>query len=207
MPNVSLFDKDGKDIGKIDLNENIFGVEVNTHVMHLALKRQLANARRGSACTKTRGEVRGGGKKPWRQKGTGRARHGSRRSPIWKGGGVTFGPKPRDFSLHLPKKVRRLAIKSALTTKINEGKVKIVDAINIDSPKTRLMVDFLKKFNFDSKTLIVIPARDENIEKSTRNLENAKVILSSNLNIHDLLKYDNLILTKEAVHAIEEVFV
>jgi large subunit ribosomal protein L4 len=207
MPNLSLFDKDGKDIGHIDLNENVFGVEVNTHVMHLALKRQLANARRGSACTKTRAEVRGGGKKPWRQKGTGRARHGSRRSPIWKGGGVTFGPKPRDFSLGLPKKVRRLAIKSALTTKIKEGKVKIVDAINIDRPKTKLMVEFLSKFNFESKTLIVIPARDENIEKSTRNLQNAKVILSSNLNIHDLLKYDNLVLTKEAVHAIEEVFV
>ncbi len=205
MPNVSVFSKEGQEIEKIDLSDGIFGVEVNTHVMHMSLKRQMANARRGCASTKTRGEVRGGGKKPWRQKGTGRARHGSRRSPVWKGGGITFGPKPRDYSFSLPKKVRRLALKSALTIKFNEGKCKIVDSISMDAPKTKHMVEFLDKLELDNTTLIVIAERDENLEKSARNLPYAKVILASNLNLHDLFKYDSLLLTRGAVKAIEEV--
>jgi large subunit ribosomal protein L4 len=205
MPNISVFGKEGQEIEKIDLSDSVFGVEINTHVVHLALKRQLANARRGCACTKTRGEVRGGGKKPWRQKGTGRARHGSRRSPVWKGGGVIFGPKPRDFSLTLPKKVRRLALKSVLTSKLNEGKCKVVDSISIDSPKTKSVVEFLDRLNLENTTLIVIPERDVNLEKSARNLSYAKVILAVNLNIHDILTYDNLVLTKGAVKTIEEV--
>jgi len=207
MPNVSLFSIEGNEIGQIDLNKDVFDVEVNAHVMHLSLKRQLANARKGCACTKTRGDVRGGGKKPWRQKGTGRARHGSRRSPIWKGGGVIFGPKPRDYSFPLSKNVRRLAIKSALTTKLKEGKCRIVDSISFEQPKTRLVVEFLNKHNLKSRTLIVVAQRDEILEKAVRNLKDAKLILSSNLNIHDILTYDNLVLTKQAVEAIEGVFV
>lgn len=205
MPNISLYSTEGKEVGQIDLNSNIFDVEVNSHAMYLAVKRQLANARSGCACTKTRAEVRGGGKKPWRQKGTGRARHGSRRSPIWKGGGVTFGPKPRDYYMSLPKKVRRLALRSALTTKVKEGKCIIVEEISVSQPKTKLMVEFLKNHNLTGKTLIVVDKRDGNLEKSTRNIEKTKLILASNLNIHDVLSYTNIVLTKKSVEAIEEV--
>lgn len=205
MPNISLYNSDAKEIGQVDLKEDVFNVEINNHCIYLALKRQLANSRSGCISTKTRGEVRGGGKKPWRQKGTGRSRHGSRRSPIWKGGGVVFGPKPRDFSQKLPKKVRRLAMKSALTVKLNEGKCRIVDEISFDRPKTRLMVEFLEKHGLERKTLIVLNKRDENVEKSIRNIPYAKSILSSNLNIHDVLTHDNLVFTKEALEAIEEV--
>jgi len=205
MPSISLFNKEGKEIGQMDLTDNVFDVDVNTHSIYLALKRQLANARRGCASAKTRGEVRGGGKKPWRQKGTGRARHGSRRSPIWKGGGVVFGPKPRDYSLALPRKVRRLAIKSALTSKFKNGKCRVVEDISLDMPKTRLIVEFLKNHELKDKTLIVIRERDENLEKSVRNIPNAKLILSSNLNIHDILSHNNLVFTRQAIEAIEEV--
>jgi len=205
MPKVSVYSKEGQEIEQIELKENIFAVQVNTHVMHMAFKRQLANSRKGCACTKGRGDVRGGGKKPWRQKGTGRSRHGSRRSPLWKGGGVIFGPKPRDYSFSLPKKVRRLALKSVLTTKFNDGKCKIVDTISFDMAKTKQAVEFLEKLDLEYTTLIVIPKRDEILEKSFRNLPYAKVILASNLNIFDILKYDNLVLTREVVKHIEEV--
>ena len=207
MPNISLFNSEGKEIGQMDLKPDIFDVEVNTHSIYLALKRQMANARSGCASTKTRGEVRGGGKKPWRQKGTGRARHGSRRSPIWKGGGVVFGPKPRDYSLDLPRKVRRLAIKSALTSKMRDGRFRVIDGISFEEPKTRRMVEILKSHNLTEKTLIVTAGRDENLEKSVRNLPYAKLILASNLNVHDILTYSNLVFTKDAVEAIEEVLV
>jgi len=196
----------GEKLGEITLNENVFGVEPNIHVMHLALRRQLNNARQGSACAKTRAEVSGGGKKPWKQKGTGRARAGSLRSPLFAGGGVIFGPKPRSYAFNMPQKARQLAIKSALSAKC-EQMVVVKDFSTISEPKTKLMVSALKSLNVSGKTLIIADFKadeNKNLELSARNIPSVKLILPSNLNVKDLLEADFVVITESAVNDITE---
>ena len=196
----------GEKLGEITLNENVFGVEPNLHVMHLALRRQLNNARQGSACAKTRAEVSGGGKKPWKQKGTGRARAGSLRSPLFAGGGVIFGPKPRSYAFNMPQKARQLAIKSALSAR-SEQMVVVKDFSAITEPKTKLMVSALKSLNVTGKILIVADVKAEenkNLELSARNIPSVKIILPSNLNVKDLLEADSVVITESAVNDITE---
>ncbi len=201
-----ILSTNGEKLGEIALNEAVFGVEPNLHVMHLALRRQLNNARQGSACCKTRAEVSGGGKKPWKQKGTGRARAGSLRSPLFAGGGVIFGPKPRSYAFNMPQKARQLAIKSALSAR-NEQLVVVKDFSTITEPKTKLMVSALKSLNVSGKTLIVADVRAEenkNLELSARNIPSVKIILPSNLNVKDLLEADFVVMTESAVNDITE---
>lgn len=196
----------GEKLGEIALNENVFGVEPNIHVMHLALRRQLNNARQGSACAKTRAEVSGGGKKPWKQKGTGRARAGSLRSPLFAGGGVIFGPKPRSYAFNMPQKARQLAIKSALSAR-SEQMVVVKDFSAISEPKTKLMVSALKSLKVTGKILIVADVKAEenkNLELSARNIPSVKIILPSNLNVKDLLEADSVVITESAVKDITE---
>ena len=196
----------GEKLGEITLNEKVFGVEPNLHVMHLALRRQLNNARQGSACAKTRAEVSGGGKKPWKQKGTGRARAGSLRSPLFAGGGVIFGPKPRDYGFSMPQKARRLALKSALSARI-ENTVLVKDFSEINEPKTKLMAETLKALKVEGKILIIADvkaAENAYLELSARNLPNVRIILPSNLNVKDLLEADNVIITEAAIKEITE---
>ncbi len=196
----------GEKLGEITLNENVFGVEPNIHVMHLALRRQLNNARQGSACAKTRAEVSGGGKKPWKQKGTGRARAGSLRSPLFAGGGVIFGPKPRSYAFNMPQKARQLAIKSALSAR-SEQMVVVKDFSTITEPKTKLMVSALKSLKVTGKILIVADVKAEenkNLELSARNIPSVKIILPSNLNVKDLLEADSVVITESAVKDITE---
>ena len=196
----------GEKLGEITLNENVFGVEPNLHVMHLALRRQLNNARQGSACAKTRAEVSGGGKKPWKQKGTGRARAGSLRSPLFAGGGVIFGPKPRSYAFNMPQKARQLAIKSALSAR-SEQMVVVKDFSTITEPKTKLMVNALKSLKVTGKILIVADVKAEenkNLELSARNIPSVKIILPSNLNVKDLLEADSVVITESAVNDITE---
>ena len=188
------------------MNENVFGVEPNLHVMHLALRRQLNNARQGSACAKTRAEVSGGGKKPWKQKGTGRARAGSLRSPLFAGGGVIFGPKPRSYAFNMPQKARQLAIKSALSAR-SEQMIVVKDFSTITEPKTKLMVSALKSLNVSGKTLIVADvkaAENKYLELAARNIPSVKIILPSNLNVKDLLEADSVVITESAVNDITE---
>lgn len=194
----------GEKLGEITLNENVFGVEPNLHVMHLALRRQLNNARQGSACAKTRAEVSGGGKKPWKQKGTGRARAGSLRSPLFAGGGVIFGPKPRSYAFNMPQKARQLALKSALSAR-SEQMVVVKDFSTITEAKTKLMVSALKSLNVSGKTLIIADFKaDENkfLELSARNIPSVKLILPTNLNVKDLLEADFVVITESAVNEI-----
>lgn len=201
-----ILSTNGEKLGEITLNENIFGVEPNLHVMHLALRRQLNNARQGSACAKTRAEVSGGGKKPWKQKGTGRARAGSLRSPLFAGGGVIFGPKPRSYAFNMPQKARQLAIKSALSAR-SEQMVVVKDFSAITEPKTKLMVSALKSLNVTGKILIVADVKAEenkNLELSARNIPSVKIILPSNLNVKDLLEADSVVITESAVNDITE---
>ena len=201
-----ILSTNGEKLGEIALNETVFGVEPNLHVMHLALRRQLNNARQGSACCKTRAEVSGGGKKPWKQKGTGRARAGSLRSPLFAGGGVIFGPKPRSYAFNMPQKARQLAIKSALSAR-NEQLVVVKDFSTITEPKTKLMVSALKSLNVSGKTLIVADVKadeNKNLELATRNIPSVKVILPSNLNVKDLLEADFVVMTESAVNVITE---
>ena len=201
-----ILSTNGEKLGEITLNENVFGVEPNLHVMHLALRRQLNNARQGSACAKTRAEVSGGGKKPWKQKGTGRARAGSLRSPLFAGGGVIFGPKPRSYAFNMPKKARQLAIKSALSAR-SEQIVVVNDFSAITEPKTKLMVSALKSLNVTGKILIVADVKAEenkNLELSARNIPSVKIILPSNLNVKDLLEADSVVITESAVNDITE---
>ncbi len=196
----------GEKLGEISLNENVFGVEPNLHVMHLALRRQLNNARQGSACAKTRAEVSGGGKKPWKQKGTGRARAGSLRSPLFAGGGVIFGPKPRSYAFNMPQKARQLALKSALSAR-SEQMVVVKDFSTISEPKTKLMVSALKSLNVSGKTLIIADFKadeNKNLELSARNIPSVKLILPSNLNVKDLLEADFVVITESAVNDITE---
>lgn len=203
---ISILSTNGKQVGQMALDEKVFGVEPNLHVMHLALRRQLNNARQGSACAKTRAEVSGGGRKPWKQKGTGRARAGSLRSPLFAGGGVIFGPKPRDYSFSMPQKARRLALKSALSARI-DNTVLVKDFSEIKEAKTKLMVNSLKALKAEGKILIIADvkaAENGYLELAARNLPSVKIILPSNLNVKDLLEADNVIITEAAINDITE---
>jgi large subunit ribosomal protein L4 len=205
MANVKVFNMSGSEVGSIDLNDSIFAAEVNEHVMHMAVVQYLANQRQGTQSTLTRSEVRGGGRKPWRQKGTGRARQGSIRSPQWTGGGVVFAPKPRDYSFKLNKKVKRLALKSALTTKVNEGKLVVVDSFNMEDVKTKVMAGALKAINAE-KALVVLEDGNKNAQLSARNIPSVKTASVSTINVYDILKYDSLVVAKDVVAKIEEVY-
>lgn len=203
---VSILNTKGSAVGQIALDEKVFGVEPNLHVMHLALRRQLNNGRAGSACTKTRSEVSGGGRKPWKQKGTGRARAGSLRSPLFAGGGVIFGPKPRDYGFAIPQKARKLALKSALSARI-ENTVLVKDFSEINEPKTKLMVESLKALKVEGKILIIADvkaAENAYLELAARNIPSVRIILPSNLNVKDLLEADNVIITESAINEITE---
>ncbi len=206
MPKVALYDVSGAQIGELELNDNIFGIEPNQAVLYDFVKMQLANKRVGTASSKTRAEIRGGGRKPWRQKGTGRARVGSSRNPVWKGGGIVFGPKPRDFSYKLPKKVRRLAMKSALSSKVIENSMVILDNLNLDEPKTKDFIKILDLLNIDKETLVVTLDGNPHVAKSARNIPGVKPLKVDFINVYDLLKYDTLLITRDAVARIEEVF-
>lgn len=205
MPTVGLFNMEGNKVGELALNESVFNVEVNTSVLHQAVVAQLANKRQGTQSSKTRAEVRGGGKKPWRQKGTGRARQGSTRSPQWVKGGVVFAPKPRDYRISLPKSMRRVAMKSALTVKVQDNNIVVLESLALDAPKTKTIVAMLGAFEA-KKALIVTLESNMNVYKSTRNIEGVSVIPVNNINVYDLLKYEKLIITKDAVSKIEEVY-
>jgi len=205
MANVKVFNMSGNEVGSIELNDNIFAVEVNEHVMHQAVVQYLANQRQGTKSAKTRSEVRGGGRKPWRQKGTGRARQGSIRSPQWKGGGVVFAPKPRDFSFKLNKKVKRLALKSALTSKVNESKFIVMDELKLEQIKTKEMKNVLNNINV-SKALIVVEDGNRNVVLSARNIPNVKTASVNTINVYDILKFDTFVVTKQAVENIQEVY-
>lgn len=206
MPKVALYDITGSQIGDIELKDDVFGVEVNTHVMYEAVKNYLANQRQGTQSAKTRAEVRGGGRKPWRQKGTGHARQGSIRAPQWKGGGVVFAPKPRDYSYSIPKKVKRLALKSALSSKVLDQEIIVVDSLTLAEPKTKEMVKVLKNLNSGKKALVVIPERDENVVRASANIEGVKTAYVNTINVYDILNCDSFIITKDAVNKVEEVY-
>lgn len=206
MPKVALYDITGNQVGDIELNDGIFGVEVNTHVMYEAVKNYLANQRQGTQSAKTRAEVRGGGRKPWRQKGTGRARQGSTRSPQWKGGGVVFAPKPRDYSYAIPKKVKRLALKSALSSKVRDQEIIVVDKLVLEQPKTKEMIKVLKNLNSGKKTLVVIPERDEAVVRAAANIPGVKTAYVNTINVYDILNCDSFLITREAVNKVEEVY-
>jgi large subunit ribosomal protein L4 len=206
MPKVAVFNTEGQQVGEMELKDNVFGAEINEPVLHQAVQVYLANQRQGTQSAKTRAEVRGGGRKPWRQKGTGRARHGSIRSPLWTGGGVVFPPKPRDFSQKLPKKMKKLAMVSALSSKVANNEIIILDKITMEEPKTKFIANMLKNLNIDKKALIVLRGKDEIVEKSANNIQGVKTTLVNNLNVYDILKYDTFVITKEAVEAVEEVY-
>ena len=203
MPKVALYDITGSQIDDIELRDDIFGVKVNTHVMYEAVKNYLANQRQGTQSAKTRGEVRGGGRKPWRQKGTGRARQGSTRSPQWVGGGVVFAPKPRDYSYKLPKKIKRLALKSALSSKVQDNEIIVVDSLVLDRPKTKDMLQVLSNLKAGKKTLVVIPERDENVILASRNIPGVKTAYVNTINVYDILNCDSFLITKEAANKVE----
>lgn len=205
MPNVALYDIKGQNIGDIALSENVFGQPVNTAVMHEVVVAHLANCRQGTQSAKTRSEVSGGGKKPWRQKGTGRARQGSTRSPQWRHGGVVFAPKPRDYTIRVNKKVKRLAMKSALSSKVEGNELIVFDALDIEAPKTKEMVKVLKNVDVE-KALIVLADKDEKVERASANIQGVKTTLVGTLNVYEILKYEKLILTKASVEKIEEVY-
>ena len=205
MANVSVYNIEGKEVGTIDLNDAVFGVEVNEHLVHMAVVSQLANKRQGTQKAKTRSEVSGGGRKPWRQKGTGHARQGSTRAPQWTGGGVVFAPTPRDYSFKLNKKERRAALKSALTSRVEEKKFIVVDGINFDEIKTKKFQDVLNNLSV-SKALVVLEDGNKNAELSARNIADVKTAKTNTINVYDILKYNTVIATKAAVQAIEEVY-
>lgn len=206
MPKVDVYNISGQKVGDIELSDDIFAVKVNKVAMHSAVVNALANARQGTQSTKTRAEVSGGGRKPWRQKGTGRARHGSIRSPQWTGGGVALGPKPRSYSYILPKKVKRLALKSALTSKVIDNNIIVLDDLKLEAIKTREMVNILNNLKVDSTALIVLPEVDRNVVLSARNIEGVKTATANDINTYDILRHDKFIVTKEAVSRIEEVY-
>ena len=205
MANVAVYNMEGKEVDKIELNDSIFGVEINEHLVHMAVLQQLANKRQGTQKAKTRSEVRGGGRKPWRQKGTGHARQGSTRSPQWTGGGVVFAPTPRDYSFKLNKKEKRAALKSALTSRVVENKFVVVDELKLDEIKTKKFVEVLKNLNVE-KALVVLNDMDEKVIASAANIPTVKTTQSNELNVFDVLKYDTVVVTKAAVATIEEVY-
>ena len=208
MPTVAVYDMTNNKVGDLELSEEIFGVEINEGLVHQAVVMQMASWRLGTHSTKTRADVRGGGKKPWRQKGTGRARAGSRRSPLWRGGGTIFGPHPRDYSFSMPRKQRRLALKCVLTDKVKEGNLIVLDDLNFDEPKTKKFVELQKAFGVDDcKSLFITRELIETVTRSSNNLQNAKAIAALQLNVYDILNSDKLFLTKDAVAKIEEVYV
>jgi large subunit ribosomal protein L4 len=204
--NVSSFGADGERSGEVRLPESIFGQEPNGSSMHQAYLRQLANARQGTAKTKRRGEVSGGGAKPYRQKGTGRARHGSTREPSMVGGGTVFGPQPRSFAQRMPRKMRRLALRSALSVKASEGRVAVLDGFELEEPKTRVVVDLLHAAGVESSALVVLPASNDLVQRSFNNLPWAKVVLARNLNLYDLFTHEHLVLMKDSLELLEENF-
>ena len=205
MSNVSVYNMEGKEVGTMELNDAVFGVEINDHLVHLAVVRQLANNRQGTQKAKTRSEVSGGGRKPWRQKGTGHARQGSTRSPQWAGGGVVFAPTPRDYSLKMNKKERRAALKSVLTSRVQENKLIVLDELKLDEVKTKAMQNVLNNLNV-SKALVVLADNDANVVLSTRNIPDVVTALPNTINVYDVLKYNTVILTKASAAAIEEVY-
>ncbi len=205
MPTVGLFNQEGKQVGDIQLNNNVFGVEVNTDAIHQVVVALLANKRQGTQSAKTRAEVRGGGIKPWRQKGTGRARQGSIRAPQWIKGGIVFAPKPRDYRVSVPKSMRRVAMKSALTSKVQDNQMIVLETLSFEAPKTKNMVEVLKAFDA-KKTLIVTGESNEVLYKSARNITDVQIMPVNNINVYDLLKFEKLIITKDAVSKIEEVY-
>ena len=205
MANVSVYNIEGKEVETIELSDAVFGVEVNEHLVHMAVVNQLANNRQGTQKAKTRSEVSGGGRKPWRQKGTGHARQGSTRSPQWAGGGVVFAPTPRDYSLKMNKKERRAALKSVLTSRVQENKLIVLDELKLDEVKTKAMQNVLNNLNV-SKALVVLADNDANVVLSTRNIPDVVTALPNTINVYDVLKYNTVILTKASAAAIEEVY-
>ena len=205
MANVSVYNIEGNKVGDMELNDAVFGVEVNEHLVHMAVVSQLANKRQGTQRAKTRSEVSGGGRKPWRQKGTGHARQGSTRAPQWTGGGIVFAPKPRDYSFKMNKKEKNLALKSVLTSKVAEDKLIVLDSISFDEIKTKKMVAVLNNLKAD-KALVVLNDNDKNVILSAKNIPDVKTALTNTINVYDILKYDKLIVTKDAVATIEEVY-
>ena len=205
MANVKVYNMEGKEVGTLELNDAVFGVEVNEHLMHLAVVSQLANKRQGTQSAKTRSEVSGGGRKPWKQKGTGHARQGSTRAAQWVGGGMIFAPKPRDYSVKMNKKEKAAAIKSALSSRVAEEKIYVVDSLTFDEIKTKKMAAVLDSLKVE-KALVVLDKKDENVILSARNLQNVRTVMSNSINVYDILKYGSLVITKEAVAQIEEVY-
>ena len=205
MASVSVYNMEGKETGKMELNDSVFAAPVNEHLVHMAVVLQLANKRQGTQKAKTRSEVRGGGRKPWRQKGTGHARQGSIRAPQWKGGGVVFAPTPRDYSFKMNKKEKVIALKSALSAKVSENKLIVVDGMELDAPKTKTMQTLLNGLDM-KKALFVVDEEAKNVTLSVRNIPTARGVYANSINVYDILKYDNVILTKDAVKAIEEVY-
>lgn len=205
MANVSVYNMEGKEVGTMELSDAVFGVDINEHLVHMAVVAQLANKRQGTQKAKTRSEVSGGGRKPWRQKETGHARQGSTRAPQWTGGGMVFAPVPRDYSIRLNKKEKRLALKSALTSRVQENKFIVLDELKLDEIKTKKMQAVLDALKVN-KALVVINENDENVVKSVRNIENVRTALTNTINVYDILKYNTVIVTKAAVATIEEVY-
>ena len=205
MPTVGVFNKEGNKVADMELNESVFATEVNEYALHQVVVALLANKRQGTQSTKTRSEVRGGGIKPWRQKGTGRARQGSIRAPQWIKGGIVFAPKPRDYRVSVPKSMRKVGMKSALTSKVQENQMIILESLNFDAPKTKSMLEMLKALEAN-KALIITAESNEVVYKSARNIQGISVIPANNINVYDLLKYEKLIITKDAVSKIEEVY-
>ena len=201
-----VYDINGKKVSDVELNENVFGIEPNEAIVHEVLVNYLANQRQGTQSTKTRAEVRGGGRKPWRQKGTGRARQGSIRAPQWIKGGIALGPKPRSYRYTVNKKEKRLAIRSVLSSKVLENKLTVVDKLELAEIKTKSMVNALNNLKLEGKTLVILPEKNLNVQASTRNIEGAKAILANTINVYDLLRYTNLVLTLDTVKKLEEVY-
>ena len=206
MPKIDVYNIEGKKVSTLDLNEAVFGIKPNEKIVHMALVNYLANQRQGTSNTKTRAEVSGGGRKPWKQKGTGRARQGSIRAPQWFKGGIALGPKPRDYRYTINKKERRLAIRSVLSSKVLEENIVVVDKFGFDEIKTKNMVTALSNLKVEGKTLIVLPEKNENVQKSARNIEGVKTSLVNTINVYDLLKYNKLVLTVDSVKSLEEVY-
>ena len=206
MPKVSVYNIEGKKVSDIDLKEEVFGIEPNEAIIHSVLVNYLANQRQGTQSTKTRAEVRGGGRKPWRQKGTGRARQGSIRAPQWIKGGIALGPKPRSYKYTVNKKERRLAIRSMLSMKVLEQSLVVVDKLAFEEIKTKNMVSALNNLKVTGKTLVMLPEKNENVQKSARNIEGVKTTLVNTINVYDLLKYNNLVVTLDTVKKLEEVY-
>ena len=206
MPSIDVYNVEGKKVKSVELKEEIFGIEPNEAVVHSVLVNFLANQRQGTQNTKTRAEVRGGGRKPWRQKGTGRARQGSIRAPQWIKGGIALGPKPRSYKYTVNKKEKRLAIRSILSSKVLENELVVVDALSLNEIKTKEMVKVLANLKVEGKSLIVLPEKNENVQKSARNIEGVKTSLVNTINVYDLLKYKNLVITLDTVKKLEEVY-